>query len=332
MTKAPNARSQTNHDSSIWRDGPGGTWYMLSGGCTYKDGNKPEGACSGTGQLWNSTDLVTFTYMHAITPGGPGGYWELPYLLPFNADGSAIDNYHHNGAAVYALLFGHGNAYYVGGYNDTTKSFLPLDAVSLSFASWNRSTLTEIYLCHACSCQELLFSSWNRSTLTEIYLCHACSCQELLFSSWNRSTLTEIYLCHAYSCHEILRTETAEQVPAPPPPPPSPPPPSFAPGTLLANWSLANASGALSGGVRGAPAAIIAGALPSGVGTVFYPGSYMSVPHFPALDQPAGFTVSLMLQLHAAAKAKNAQAKVLAKQDLSWGEPGVSILESVHID
>jgi hypothetical protein len=154
MTKAPNARSQTNHDSSIWRDGPGGTWYMLSGGCTYKDGNKPEGACSGTGQLWNSTDLVTFTYMHAITPGGPGGYWELPYLLPFNADGSAIDNYHHNGAAVYALLFGHGNAYYVGGYNDTTKSFLPLDAVSLSFASWNRSTLTEIYLCHACSDHE----------------------------------------------------------------------------------------------------------------------------------------------------------------------------------
>jgi hypothetical protein len=153
-----------------------------------------------------------------------------------------------------------------------------------------------------------------------------------MFSSWNRSTLTEIYLCHACSCHEILRTETAEQVPAPPPPPPSPPPPSFAPGTLLANWSLANASGALSGGVRGAPAAIIAGALPSGVGTVFYPGSYMSVPHFPALDQPAGFTVSLMLQLHAAAKAKNAQAKVLAKQDLSWGEPGVSILESVHID
>jgi hypothetical protein len=179
MTKAPNARSQTNHDSSIWRDGPGGTWYMLSGGCTYKDGNKPEGACSGTGQLWNSTDLVTFTYMHAITPGGPGGYWELPYLLPFNADGSAIDNYHHNGAAVYALLFGHGNAYYVGGYNDTTKSFLPLDAVSLSFASWNRSTLTEIYLCHACSCQELLFSSWNRSTLTEIYLCHACSCHDI---------------------------------------------------------------------------------------------------------------------------------------------------------
>ena len=32
MTKAPSARSQTNHDTSIWRDGPGGTWYILSGG------------------------------------------------------------------------------------------------------------------------------------------------------------------------------------------------------------------------------------------------------------------------------------------------------------
>eukprot|EP01047_Picozoa_sp_COSAG01_P014532 COSAG01_NODE_710_length_14110_cov_94.506745_1_plen_81_part_00 len=31
-----------------------------------------------------------------------------------------------------------------------------LQAVSWPFPSWNRSILTEIYLCHACSCQEIL--------------------------------------------------------------------------------------------------------------------------------------------------------------------------------
>jgi hypothetical protein len=54
------------------------------------------------------------------------------------------------------------------------------------------------------------FPSWSQSKLTEIYLCHACSCHETL-PSWNRSILTEIYLCHACSCHEILRTATAGQ-------------------------------------------------------------------------------------------------------------------------
>ena len=85
MTQAPSPKSQTNHDSSIWRDGPGGTWYMLSGGCTYDGGNTPSPGvgCAGNAQLWNSTDLKSFTYMQPITPGGPGPYWELPYLLPF---------------------------------------------------------------------------------------------------------------------------------------------------------------------------------------------------------------------------------------------------------
>jgi hypothetical protein len=46
--------------------------------------------------------------------------------------------------------------------------------VSRACPSCTRSILTEIYLCHACSCHETL-PSWNRSILTEIYLCHACS-------------------------------------------------------------------------------------------------------------------------------------------------------------
>jgi len=106
---------------------------MLSGGCTYDGGNvaKKGMPCEGNAQLWNrccappavpllchycaaarrcalltaagavasaahSTDLKTFTYMKPITPGGPGPYWELPYVLPFTKDGKAIDNYHHS--------------------------------------------------------------------------------------------------------------------------------------------------------------------------------------------------------------------------------------------
>jgi len=128
MTWPPSSQSQTNHDSAIWRDGPSGTWYMLSGGCTFNGTNTPSPGigCMGNAQLWKSTDLQNFTYVQPITPGGPGAYWELPYLLPFNRDGSAIDNYHHQGADLYALLFGYGNAYYVGTYDSTKFQFTPL--------------------------------------------------------------------------------------------------------------------------------------------------------------------------------------------------------------
>jgi hypothetical protein len=40
------------------------------------------------------------------------------------------------------------------------------------------------------------------SILTEIYLCRACSCQDILCSA-HRHILAEIYLCHACPCHEI---------------------------------------------------------------------------------------------------------------------------------
>jgi hypothetical protein len=235
MTKAPNPRSQTNHDSSIWRDGPGGTWYMLSGGCTYGGSNVPTPShqqCSGTGQLWNSTDLITFEYMKSITPGGPGNYWELPYLLPFNADGSAIDNYHHKDASQYALLFGHGNAYYVGQYSDSSKEFVPLGAQ-----------------------------------------------------------------------------------PIPPPAPPAPAP-SISIGSLIGAWPLFNASGESK--LPNGPAARIEGVLMSGVGTVFYPSSWMAIPYFEALKQPEGFTVSFLLQLNSQTSAPQ-HSKILSKSDESWG-------------
>jgi hypothetical protein len=115
MTKAPSAKSQVNHDTSIFRESDTGKWYLLIGGCTYsapgsgRDPNVPSAghdACEGNAQLWTSTDLWNFTYVTALTPGGPGGYWELPYLLPFDKDGNAIDNYHMETGDQYVLAFG----------------------------------------------------------------------------------------------------------------------------------------------------------------------------------------------------------------------------------
>ena len=49
-------------------------------------------------------------------------------MLPFDAEGKAIDNYHQNAGARHALLFGHGNAYYVGKYNSQTFDFVAAGA------------------------------------------------------------------------------------------------------------------------------------------------------------------------------------------------------------
>ena len=64
MTKPPNPFSEVSHDTSIFRDGPNGTWYTLSGG------RVDSAVGMGTAQLWNSTDLITFNHVKAITPGG----------------------------------------------------------------------------------------------------------------------------------------------------------------------------------------------------------------------------------------------------------------------
>ena len=37
--QSPSYASQTQHDTQIWRDGSNGTWYLLSGGCTYNGTN-----------------------------------------------------------------------------------------------------------------------------------------------------------------------------------------------------------------------------------------------------------------------------------------------------
>jgi|EP01049_Picozoa_sp_SAG25_P011007 hypothetical protein len=94
--------------------------------------------------------------------------------------------------------------------------------------------LTEIYLCHDCSCQEILRTETAGQvgeTLENKKLLDVAIPKGLWrslkeagvlrgdvsrpFPSWNRSILTEISLCHACSCQEILRTETAGQAPTP---------------------------------------------------------------------------------------------------------------------
>jgi hypothetical protein len=105
-----------------------------------------------------------------------------------------------------------------------------LELVSRPFPSWNRSMLTEIYLCHTCSCQEILRTETvgqakaviaaQPHTVIVLICAGAIDVTPLLelpssasvsrpFPSWNWSILTEIYLCHACSDHEILRTKPA---------------------------------------------------------------------------------------------------------------------------
>jgi hypothetical protein len=122
--------------------------------------------------------------------------------------------------------------------------------VSRAFPSWDRSILTEVYLCRARSCHEMesrmetpgqaearatdavvasllelakftLCDGDHGETPTIPYKLHQASkhaaetgCSRP-FPSWKRPILTEIYLCHACSCQEILRTETAGQEPLP---------------------------------------------------------------------------------------------------------------------
>eukprot|EP00938_MAST-03A_sp_MAST-3A-sp1_P003886 g3886.t1 len=126
MTKAPSVASQTNHDSSIFQLEPNGTYYLLSGGCTYGNNgsNTDDGrGCKGNAQLWSSDDLETWTYTKALTSGGPGAYWELPYLLPFLSNGTALPNDRVGDASVLALLFGLGNAAEIGQFDEESLEF-----------------------------------------------------------------------------------------------------------------------------------------------------------------------------------------------------------------
>ena len=185
-------------------------------------------------QLWNSTDLKSFTYMHPITPGGPGGFWELPYLLPFHANGSAIDNYHHSAGQVYALLFGHGNAYWIGDYDSANKTFRPLGVTETP-----------------------------------------------------------------------PQSEWPEYLPA-----------------VIGSWPLINGSGAATIG----PTATLSDTRGVATGTEFYPDSLMTIPFFPALENPTangGLAVTFLIQLNQRSSSEaggyRSTGTVLARGDDVWG-------------
>jgi beta-fructofuranosidase len=145
MTQAPSAASQVNHDTSIFRLGK--KWYIMSGGCTYNGTNvpSPNVTCEGNAQIWSSPDLRSFEYEHPLTPGGPGTYWELPYLLPFTKDGVALPNSAMASAEQTVLLFGtdqawpapprSNNPYWVGTFNSSAERFRPLGATTGAWPS-----------------------------------------------------------------------------------------------------------------------------------------------------------------------------------------------------
>jgi sucrose-6-phosphate hydrolase SacC (GH32 family) len=142
MEAAPSVESQTNHDSAIFRDGE--TWFVLSGGCTYGGLNQPHGnytSCTGNAQVWSSPNLVNFTYEKPLSRhGGPGAYWELPYLLPFDRHGRALRNDQMAEASTTALLIGLGaagaNGAWAGTWDKTTRRFEPENTTTTSSAPW----------------------------------------------------------------------------------------------------------------------------------------------------------------------------------------------------
>ena len=115
-SRRPNAASPVSWDTYVWKDS--GTYNALIGGCT----DPPGGATQGTAYLWQSSDLQGWTLVGPIWSGGPGAFWELPYLLPFDTSGEPAPA---ETAAQWALLFGHGNAYWVGSYNRSSHRFTP---------------------------------------------------------------------------------------------------------------------------------------------------------------------------------------------------------------
>ncbi|MHC4202614.1 MAG: glycoside hydrolase family 32 protein, partial [Planctomycetota bacterium] len=100
----PNARSPVHWDAQIWKEGD--SWCQLIGGTT--GGKRPRGAAF----LWTSPDLERWELVKPIHTGGPGRYWELPYLVPLG------------GKHVLMIGVG-GNPYCIGSYDKATMTFTP---------------------------------------------------------------------------------------------------------------------------------------------------------------------------------------------------------------
>lgn len=84
QSRRPNPASPVNWDTYLWKDGA--TYNALIGGCTSPQSHEGQ---LGTAYLWQSADMHNWTLVGPIWSGGPGSFWELPYLLPFDAHGRA---------------------------------------------------------------------------------------------------------------------------------------------------------------------------------------------------------------------------------------------------
>ena len=285
---APSKASQTNHDTSIWQDSDTAAWYLLIGGCTYAapgpgvDPNIPTGSCHGNAQLWTSPDLWNFSYVTAITPGGPGGYWELPYLLPFDDVGNAIDDVHHEQASQYVLAFGHGNAYWVGRYNRSNHSFVPL---AVANPGQPTAVATAAAVPSAAATPSTAASS-------------AASLAAGVMAGTEEASLRRRAVTLLPSTDRFPNAVHADD-------------------GLVGSWALSKGSGASTAGPAGMATGLDGKDQPRGLdaGALFRRSSLVSIPHFGGVNAPGGFGFSLLLQVPAASE----QGRLFTRDADDWG-------------
>jgi hypothetical protein len=108
----------------------------------------------------------------------------------------------------------------VGGGTGAEAATAPAPAPSAATPSaaglWREDVAygCEVEAAHPIDAVSRPFPSWDRSTLAEIYLCHACSCHELLRAETAGQVLAGLRTSRGVSLHQILAL-----LPPPPPPP-----------------------------------------------------------------------------------------------------------------
>ena len=127
----PNPNVNVDWDNALWRDDARGAWYLLTGGCEPEAGGPPgtlgipKGCTTGNAYLWTSPRLGAahggerWTCVGQVGAPDGGAFWELPYLLPFDAAGGpacGVGRSFCDEAEQYALMVGAAsrNEYWVG--------------------------------------------------------------------------------------------------------------------------------------------------------------------------------------------------------------------------
>ena len=115
----PNAASPVHWDAQVWKEDA--LWHQLIGGAV------GEGAGQrGAAHLWTSPDLEEWTHRGTIAEDHDPKrrYWELPYLVPFNASGGT-SNAAPEGDRAVLMVGARGNPYWTGTYDRTARRFHP---------------------------------------------------------------------------------------------------------------------------------------------------------------------------------------------------------------